>query len=145
MGHDHQQSSSSGTKETKGEQMTHAEVWEVDLSLDDAVIVRVFSQPAFDLDEQWLEASEQLWQLIAPSLDTRFGVILDFAKCDYMGSRLLKQIVKLSKRVRVNDQQIVMCGLSPVVADIFDCPGPSPFTFTATVQDAIEVLRESAD
>lgn len=121
--------------------MTAAEFWKVDVSQSDVIIVRMLANER----EQWFEASEQLWQLITPALNTRSGVILDLTEWDYMGSCVLSEVVRLWKRLRVNDKQVVLCGLSPAVRDTFRCPGPSPFTIVETVQDAIRVLRELAD
>jgi anti-anti-sigma factor len=81
--------------------------------------VRVLSlDKSYDaLDDEHLESlSRMLLEQVETSPQPR--LVLDFAKTEYMGSRVLEILFRAWKRVNARGGRMVLCGLSPFCAEV---------------------------
>ena len=67
--------------------------------------------------------------------------VIDFTSVSYIGSAMLGLIVNVRQQVKTAGGKLVLCGMSPRLAEIFRmCSMERLFTITKTRSDAIRVL-----
>jgi len=67
--------------------------------------------------------------------------VIDFTSVSYIGSAMLGLIVNIRQQVKTAGGKLVLCGMSPRLAEIFRmCSMERLFTITKTRADAIKTL-----
>jgi anti-sigma B factor antagonist len=68
--------------------------------------------------------------------------VVDLTQVKYMGSMMLGLMVNIRERIRMNGGKVVLCGLSPQMARIFqNCCLERLFTIVKTRPDAITAVK----
>ena len=67
-------------------------------------------------------------------------LIVDLSGVSYISSRGLKSLVKAWRAVQANDGNLVLCGLTPQVYEVFDTVG---FTQVFSIFEALDQARSS--
>jgi anti-anti-sigma factor len=66
--------------------------------------------------------------------------VMDLGRVDYKGSAMLGLMVNVRQRVKSGGGQLVLCGLSPRLVDIFQaCSLERLFKFARTREDAVRL------
>lgn len=77
--------------------------------------------------------------------ETTEGVVLDLAGVEYISSGGLRILLMLSKAVERSAGRLLLCNLSPFVAEVFEISNfSSVFSIEPSVEDALAVLRPPA-
>jgi anti-anti-sigma factor len=99
----------------------------------DIAIVRLGNDPQFTVD---LEA------LANQALAKPPAVVLEFSGVRYINSSNLSKLLRLRKRLIVENGKLVLCGMSPQVASVFQVTGlDKVFLFAGDVDGAVGVAR----
>jgi anti-anti-sigma factor len=68
-------------------------------------------------------------------------VVADFGDSEYVSSAGLRVFLTVLKYLEKNDGRIVLCGLQPFVADVFEISGFSElFTIAGTCEEALALF-----
>ena len=71
------------------------------------------------LDEQNIQTiGEQLFSLV--DTDKRLWLILDFIGVEYLASTMLVKLLTLHKKVEAERGRLVLCGIDPVIYEVFE-------------------------
>lgn len=77
--------------------------------------------------------------------ETPQGVVLDLEGVEYISSGGLRILLMLSKAMDRGSGRLVLCNLSPFVAEVFEISNfSSVFSIRTGVEDALAVLRQPA-
>lgn len=104
----------------------------------DAVAIRVIEltlPETLDVDE-----FDRLNDALLQEFSGRGGRwILDLASVDYIGSAVLGMMVNIRQHIKGSSGQLVLCGISPRLLDIFKtCAMDRLFVFAKSRQEAVK-------